>query len=197
MNGNEDFQSMRKQQFFKNLSSHGIYLDVPDSEGMIPYLYLIKSNEFKTANQILKQGTNINHMSKNGTFALKSVFLNHSFEEFKKFIQKSRQLTNKTIDINKEDNKGRNLLHFAMNNSTDSIESSFDSHAFLIEQGVDINHQDKHLRTPLHYAYKKFAKKDVKATLDPIEIVSNFVALPNLKLDLEDKYKKTPLHYAC
>ena len=65
-----------------------------------------------------------------------------------------------------------------------------------MDNGVSYNETDHKSCTPLHYAFKKFGKNK-KSQRDPIEVVSNMLAISDLKINVADKYKKTPLHYAC
>jgi ankyrin repeat protein len=58
-------------------------------------------------------------------------------------------------NINQLDNRGRNLLHHAVNMSSATADASFETEQFLIEKGVDLNLRDDRGRTPLHYAFVK------------------------------------------
>ena len=58
-------------------------------------------------------------------------------------------------NINQIDNKGRNLLHHAINMSSATADATFETEQFLIERGVNINLRDGKNRTPLHYAFVK------------------------------------------
>ena len=61
-------------------------------------------------------------------------------------------------DINQTDNKGRNLLHHAINMSSSTADATFDIEQVLIDLGININLRDNRKRTPLHYAFVKMQK---------------------------------------
>ena len=102
---------------------------------------------------------------------------------------------NNKLDINCTDNFNRTALHYAvdysarqhnMNNGTNVITSGGDEIAFQIEKllvanGADLNKLDIDHRTPFHYAFVRVNKKYAKGTIDPIEIVSDFMALRSNK----------------
>lgn len=102
------------------------------------------------------------------------------------------------LDYYQQDDKERNFLHFALNNSLSSIDASFKTIRYLLDKNVDYNTVDKDGRTPLHYAFCKIGESNKNfKTFDPIEIVSNMLAIEDLDLNTQDKWGKTPLHYAC
>lgn len=93
------------------------------------------------------------------------------------------------------DDQKRNFLHLAMNDSLASIDASFATLRYLLDLKVDYNAVDSLGRTPLHYAFCKMTA--TSGSRDPIEIVSNMLAIEDLQLNVADKWGKTPLHYAC
>lgn len=99
-------------------------------------------------------------------------------------------------NINQVDNKGRNLLHHAINMSSATADATFETEAFLIERGVEINLRDNKQRTPLHYAFVKISDWRNAQQIDPIETVSSLCGCKGLEIDVPDKWLKTPLHYA-
>lgn len=99
-------------------------------------------------------------------------------------------------NINQIDNKGRNLLHHAINMSSATADATFETEQFLIDRKVDINLRDYLGRTPIHYAFVKISDWSNTAQIDPIETVSSICGVKGLELDVPDKWLKTPLHYA-
>lgn len=67
------------------------------------------------------------------------------------------------------DNKGRNLLHYAINMSSATADATFETEELLIERGIEINHVDHRGRTPLHYAFVKIRNWKDNSAIDPIE----------------------------
>ena len=79
----------------------------------------------------------------------------------------------------------RNFLHFALNSSLSSIDASFKTIRYLLDKKVDYNTIDKEGRTPLHYAFCKIGESYSNfKTFDPIEIVSNMLAIEDLNLNI-------------
>lgn len=106
------------------------------------------------------------------------------------------KLLDREADINLIDNKGRNLLHYAINMSSASADATFEVEELLIERGVEINHIDNKGRTPLHYAFVKIKNWQDNSQIDPIEQVSSLKGTGKLEMNIQDKWGKTPLHYA-
>jgi ankyrin repeat protein len=105
-------------------------------------------------------------------------------------------LLERGANINQIDNKGRNLLHHAINMSSATADATFETEQFLIDNGVDINLKDQKDRTPLHYAFVKIQDWKNSNQIDPIETVSSLCGCKGLQIDIPDKWLKTPLHYA-
>jgi ankyrin repeat protein len=83
-------------------------------------------------------------------------------------------------NINQIDNKGRNLLHHAINMSSATADATFESEQFLIDHGVDINLKDQKNRTPLHYAFVKIQDWKNTTQIDPIETVRSLCGCKGL-----------------
>lgn len=81
-------------------------------------------------------------------FALKIALIRRKNDEIKR-------LCSVGADINLCDNKGRNLLHEAINMSSAGADATFETEQILIDLGVDINKKDSFGRVPLHYAFVK------------------------------------------
>lgn len=81
-------------------------------------------------------------------FALKMALIRRKNDEIKR-------LCSVGADINLCDNKGRNLLHEAINMSSAGADATFETEQILIDLGVDINKKDSFGRVPLHYAFVK------------------------------------------
>ena len=129
-------------------------------------------------------------MSKAGIFPLKIALLRRDNDEIHRLVSKG-------ADINLADNKGRNLLHIAINMSSATADATFETEQILIDKGVDLNKRDCHGRVPLHYAFVKLKDHKNSGAIDPIETVSSLCAKSHLEIEVPDKWLKTPLHYAA
>ena len=87
-------------------------------------------------------------MDVSGLFALKYALIRRQNSEIENLVGKG-------ANINQIDNKGRNLLHHAVNMSSATADATFETEQFLIDRGVELNLIDKLGRTPLHYAFVK------------------------------------------
>jgi ankyrin repeat protein len=74
-------------------------------------------------------------MDVKGMFAAKYALINRQDDEIKKLIGLG-------ADINQVDIKGRNLLHHAVNMSSDDADATFETEQCLIDFGVNINLRD-------------------------------------------------------
>ncbi len=128
-------------------------------------------------------------MDNSGLFALKYALIRRHNNKIDELLQRG-------ANINQIDNKGRNLLHHAINMSSATADATFETEQFLIERGVEINLRDNKDRVPLHYAFVKIQSWNDNAQIDPIETVSSICGYKGLELDVPDKWLKTPLHYA-
>jgi len=108
------------------------------------------------AYELLGKGANINQVDKAGSFALKEACIRTNQPEIEKLVQHG-------ADINKRDHKNRNILHFAINQSSASSDATFEMEQLIISLGVDINCVDKRLRTPLHYAFVKIGNWSINS----------------------------------
>ena len=106
-------------------------------------------------------------------------------------------MTGLGADINQLDHKQRNLLHFAINNSSVNADATFEIEQLLIDLGVNINQRDYLNRVPLHYAFVKMKEWTDSTPIDPIETVSSLCAQSTLEINVLDKWQKSPLHYAA
>ena len=128
-------------------------------------------------------------MDTSGLFALKYALIRRQNASIQKLLDNG-------ANINQIDNKGRNLLHHAINMSSATADATFETEQFLIERGVNINLIDNKHRTPLHYAFVKISDWKNCQQIDPIETVSSLCGCKGLEIDIPDKWQKTPLHYA-
>jgi len=87
-------------------------------------------------------------MNNSGIFALKIALIRREDDEIKRLVSVG-------ANINQVDQKGRNLLHFAINMSSSTADATFETEQLLIDLGVDINVRDSQGRVPLHYAFVK------------------------------------------
>lgn len=112
-------------------------------------LYSNSNSHCHQAAEYLRQkGANVNQVSKAGIFALKIALVRRKNEEI-------TRLCSVGADINLCDNKGRNLLHEAINMSSAGADATFETEQLLIDLGIDINKKDSFDRVPLHYAFVK------------------------------------------
>ena len=138
---------------------------------------------------LVDYGANINHVSKDGLFALKFAVQRRDLEFVKYFLSKN-------ADPLLVDNLNRNLLHIALNYAPTTSNSNLNIEKILVNEGVDVNGKDIRGRTPLHYLFVKFGNANSTAMIDPIKNVASYCANRKVKLDEPDFWGKTPLHYA-
>ena len=129
-------------------------------------------------------------MDKAGFYALKYAMIRRDNDLITELVKAYG------ADVNLIDNKGRNLLHHAVNLSSATADASFETEQLLLDLGVSINHRDHHQRTPLHYAFVKIGKWSSTESVDPIETVSSLCGFKDLEINVPDRWMKTPLHYA-
>ncbi|XP_013405621.1 tankyrase-like protein isoform X2 [Lingula anatina] len=109
-----------------------------------------------------------------------------------------RYLLDIGLDINVKNSHQRNILHLAVNLSTDSADEPRDLEMLLIERGVDVFASDIRGRLPLHYAFVKFGRHTDSSRTDPIEMCSILAsAMKNKGLDTPDNFGQAPLHTAA
>jgi ankyrin repeat protein len=128
-------------------------------------------------------------MDNSGLFALKYALIRRDDKGIEILLEKG-------ANINQIDNKGRNLLHHAINMSSATADATFETEQFLIDRGVEVNLRDHKNRTPLHYAFVKIQDWRNNSQIDPIETVTSMCGIKGLEIDVPDKWLKTPLHYA-
>ena len=110
-----------------------------------------------------------------------------------------RDLLDAGTDINILDKiTKRNVLHQAINNSSDSSDQSLDLEIALLRNKCDIFAKDIRQRFPLHYAFVKVGQHRESRRIDPIEVCSMVVeAMGSKRVDEPDEFGSTPLHYAA
>ena len=112
-------------------------------------------------------------------FALKYALIRRENEEVQRLVKEGG-------NINLIDNKGRNLLHHAINMSSATADASFETEQILIDLGVDINLVDAKGRVPLHYAFVKIQDWNNSSSIDPIETVSSLCGNKGLRINVAD-----------
>ena len=123
-------------------------IDYPDEANQTPYLKLYNAQLREAAELLREKGANVNQMNNSGIFALKIALIRREDAEIKRLVSVG-------ANINQIDQKGRNLLHFAINMSSSTADATFETEQLLIDLGVDINVRDSLGRVPLHYAFVK------------------------------------------
>jgi ankyrin repeat protein len=88
------------------------------------------------------------------------------------------------LNINHVSEDGRNILHFAINDSDSRADMNSQLEIFLIESGVNCNLIDKQGRTPLHYYFIKIGNQKDSSEIDPIEGVSSLCGSPGLLINV-------------
>ena len=69
---------------------------------------------------MLKLGADVNRMDSSGLFALKYALIRRDGSSIDKLVKEYK------ADVNKVDNKGRNLLHHAVNMSSATADATFE-----------------------------------------------------------------------
>ena len=120
-------------------------------------------------------------MSKAGIFPLKIALLRRDDAEIRRLVEFGAK-------INLEDNKGRNLLHIAINMSSATADATFETEQLLIDLGVELNKRDCRGRVPLHYAFVKLKDYGNSSSIDPIETITSLCAKRDLEIEVSDKW---------
>lgn len=108
--------------------------------------------------------------------------------------RKLQALLEKGCEVNQVDHRGRNALHWAVNNNV-GIDSDFSVEEMLIERGIDMNCRDRLGRTPIFHFFVKVGHE--LKEFDPIENFQNFILYGKAELNLQDHQGCTILHYAA
>jgi len=101
-------------------------------------------------------------------FALKIALIRRKNDEI-------TRLCGAGADINLCDNKGRNLLHEAINMSSAGADATFETEQLFIDLGIDINKKDNFDRVPLHYAFVKIEDRhETRDLINQVQQNNNF-----------------------
>jgi len=186
-----DHSTTTHMDLFIRLISLDVRIDFPDAKGRTPFLNYFSNNLEAYYKKLLELGANVNQMDVTGLFALKYALIRRDEKQIDMLVKEWK------ANVNQVDNKGRNLLHHAVNMSSASADATFESEQQLIDLGIELNLRDRHNRTPIHYAFVKIKGWNNKSNIDPIETVSSLCGCKGLEMDVPDKWMKTPLHYAA
>ena len=112
-----------------------VKFDLADQNGKTPFLTYYEHSNYDLAYKLLQSGANIMKMDNNGQFALKYALIRKENTEIQKLVSFK-------ADINQIDTKGRNLLHHAVNISSDTADATFETEQLLIDFGINKNLRD-------------------------------------------------------
>jgi ankyrin repeat protein len=73
-------------------------------------------------------------------------------------LEVTQTLLEAEAQVNSADNKGRSVLHYAVNNTTGGFETLTDLEDLLLKYGANTTTRDCRGRLPLHYAFVKIGK---------------------------------------
>lgn len=163
------------------LMEKGVNIDCADQAHQTPFLKLYNARMSISAEDLRLNGANINQMNKAGIFPLKIALLRRDDAEIRRLVKFG-------ANINLEDNKGRNLLHIAINMSSATADATFETEQLLLDLGVELNKRDCRGRVPLHYAFVKLKDYRSSQPIDPIEAVSSLCAKSELEIEVPDKW---------
>lgn len=104
----------------QKLLDMNVRFDLSDSKGRTPFLIYYENRNILMANKMLNQGANIKQMDEGGLFALKYALIRRENEEISRLVGLG-------ADINQIDQKGRNLLHHAVNMSSATADATFET----------------------------------------------------------------------
>ena len=164
-----------------------------DGEGNTIFLSAFLANRLDIAWFCVEHGASINTRNKAFQFALKHAVNQNNMELVEQLLEKG-------ADPNTVDEKGRSVLHYAVNNSANRAQgfnATFDLEALLISYGGAVSARDKRGRTPLHYAFVRIGSYQDCSTSDPVETVSSLCVAKDVDPNIQDCLGKTPLHYAA
>ena len=166
-------------------------IDKPNSSGVTPFLRAMHNGNHIVANIFASDGANVNANDDQYNFALKYAVNANNVTQTKELLE------NFKANPNKKDDKMRNVLHIAINNSSPKIDSTSEIETLLLEWGCDVNSRDSRGKTPLHYAFIKIGNFQDNSVIDPIETVTTLCSKKQIDVNIQDDWGKSPLHYAA
>ncbi|CDW74195.1 wgr domain containing protein [Stylonychia lemnae] len=185
---NDDIQFT---EYFEFLEQHNLDKSVTDQQGNNALLLSFQQNKIKIAEYLLTKNMDINATNKQIETLLILTVKKNDFDM-------AEYLLDKGSDPNIQDKMGRTALHYAVNNSSSTIDANFDMENLLISNNANVNLQDRTKRTPLHYAFVKIGQQsNQNQAMDPIETISSLCSVKDANPSIQDKYGKNVLHYAA
>ena len=116
-----EYVDPRNDAVTTRLITLGVNTDLPDAKGRTPFLNYYGNSRFVEAERMLSLGANVNQMDASGLYALKYALIRRNNQAIEKLVKEYKG------DINKVDNKGRNLLHHAVNMSSATADATFET----------------------------------------------------------------------
>lgn len=110
-------------------------------------------------------------------------------------LRSCEYLLENKAEISLKDHKGRNALHWSLNQTTPENSNNFDLEEILIDRGIQINEKDNVGRPPIFYLFTKIENEFINEKLDPIEIFSYMISFKQMDLEQVDYLGNRLIHY--
>jgi ankyrin repeat protein/predicted DNA-binding WGR domain protein len=163
--------------------------NLDDGCGNYPLLKVCENGNKKCLEQFLNLGPQLDVAGPDGVTA----FL---FFAKRRAIAECQDLLTRGANPNATDSKGRNALHWTINNNVEQ-DTNFELEEILINWKVDVNRIDSRGRQPIHYFFVKIGDPFGNSKKDPIEILADFLGVRALDIDRPDNFGNSPLCYAA
>jgi ankyrin repeat protein/predicted DNA-binding WGR domain protein len=175
---------------FQMLISKNASISEADLQGETPLLYAVRRSNLALVDLLLKNKANPNCANLEKEFPLMIAVSQGN-------VDLTELLLNNNADPNMVDKNKRNCLHWSINQSSSSTDSSGEIQTLLISKNVNPNALDARGRTPLHYAFVKIGDPFIKTPVDPIDTVAGLLSKPGVQVNIKDQWGNTPLNYAA
>jgi ankyrin repeat protein len=162
--------------------------NLPNKNNEFPIIKVCTNGGNELLHLLVQNKTNLNVLDKRGNTPL-LIFVK------RRDLRSCEYLLENEADITLRDHKGRNALHWSLNQTTPQNSNNFDLEEILLEKGVNLNEKDKFGRPPIFYLFTKVENEFINTKLDPIEIFSYMISFKGMDLEQIDYLGNRLIHY--